>query len=405
VEAFTTLATRPRPGVSQLFAANDDEPSSVADDSRRNVFRTAGAALATWAIAFAGPALDAANALDKDAFSIGQSNPSKIIYDDLVLTTIDVTDVTPKDSNDKDYKVVRFTNGSGNSGTAHFLEKIKYDEKTGTYEALDVTSRFANSRNKLEKPLIAVHGFNVNPHDHLENCEQAREYSTKFRLIPFIWPTTDDISFPLSYINDKGQSENAGINLRKALEKLSNGPGGDPFGNKSLVAHSMGNRVLRYAASEKSVKFDNIFMAAADVDYPLFAKQYIDGKSWEKNETKMKHGLNIANMLRTDQQGRPVGKIYTLYTESDVALFLSQFLNAFYIPFQFLKKPRLGAKGAEYEGSKYDLHPDLQGKVESKKKDWRRPLPWEYFPDFLLNHSYHLDKEAIAFYESKSVSD
>ena len=72
VEAFTTLATRPRPGVSQLFAANDDEPLSVADDSRRNVFRTAGAALATWAIAFAGPALDAANALDKDAFSIGQ---------------------------------------------------------------------------------------------------------------------------------------------------------------------------------------------------------------------------------------------------------------------------------------------------------------------------------------------
>ena len=318
-----------------------------------------------------------------------------------MLTTIDVTDVTPKDSNVKDYKVVRFTNGSGNSGTAHFLEQIKYDEKTGTYEALDVTSRFANSRNKLEKPLIAVHGFNTNPHDHLEKCEQARKYSTKFRLIPFIWPTTDENFSLLSYINDKGLSENAGINLGNALEKLSNG--GDPFGNKSLVAHSMGNRVLRYAASEKLGKFDNIFMAAADVDYPLFAKQYIDGKSWEKNETKMKHGLNIANMLRTDQQNRPVGKIYTLYTESDLALWASQFANVIYN--QFCKKPRLGAKGVEYEGSKWDLHPYLQGKVESKKKDWRRPLPWEDFIGFFDNHGYQLDKEAIAFYESKFVSD
>merc|ERR1739845_289513 len=153
------------------------------------------------------------------------------------------------------------------------------------------------------KPLFCIHGFTVQPGYHLKKLKdlnQKKFTKGKFMLVPVIWPSSK-----VEYWNDREASLGAGKSF-KTLKKEVNS-----FPSKSLLCHSMGNRVLRYAADAK-FKFDNIFMVAADVRHDIFHKDYIRGNG----ETEKEDGLRICSML----SNRNKGKVHVLYNGADYAL-------------------------------------------------------------------------------------
>lgn len=223
---------------------------------------------------------------------------------------------------------------------------------------------------KSGKPLLCIHGFNVQPESHLTTCCQHKDKFTKFTLIPVIWPSKGGV---LNYFQDReGGSKCAGRALKKCLVEY-----GGMFPRKSLLAHSMGNRMLRFAADSK-FEFDNIFMAAADVNGNMFNKKYI--KNW-KEVDRREDGLILKDMLH----GR--GKIYALQNKRDYALTGSTITK--------IGTPRLGSATLKEK----DFHDDLKGTVETKNAgswlSWKRKFV----------HSYQFDDEAIDFYESKFYTD
>ena len=189
---------------------------------------------------------------------------ARINYKGLVLTSIDVKPVDGKPNR------VTFSgsiSGSLDDKTAVFLENIdqineKDEEGKRLFEADLVTVARAKqiindaSEDGKGKPLFCIHGFNVQPGGHLKTCKKnAPKFDKgKFCLVPVIWPSKGGVT------NYGGDRETNSVGAGRAFKILKQGI--DNFPSKSLLAHSMGNNVLRHAADSK-FKFDNIFMAAA----------------------------------------------------------------------------------------------------------------------------------------------
>ena len=115
----------------------------------------------------------------------------------------------------------------------------------------------------------------------------------------------------------------------------------------------MGNRVLRYAAADAAdggVKFDNIFMAAADVDDEIFHENYIDNV--QDCEDGRHHGCHIGRMLSKNRKS----KIYCLTNGKDKALLVSKLTKR--------GNGRLGLVGVPKDDKL--LHLDLRGKVANE---------------------------------------
>jgi len=124
-----------------------------------------------------------------------------------------------------------------------------------------------------------------------------------------------------------------GIGLRYHVDKNENVPEAEKefkmllgnamnvFQSKNLICHSMGNQVLRRVANG-SMKFDNIFMVAADVRHDIFHANYINSAT--NRDAVEKDGLRIFRMLSKHTEGpnagKPKGKIYCLYNNYDFAL-------------------------------------------------------------------------------------
>ena len=77
---------------------------------------------------------------------------------------------------------------------------------------------------------------------HLKKCNSVKDKFKKFTLVPVIWPSSGGIS---NYFSDRGYSKGAGEALKIGMSKYAG-----MFPKKSLLAHSMGNRVLRHAAGK-----------------------------------------------------------------------------------------------------------------------------------------------------------
>jgi esterase/lipase superfamily enzyme len=188
---------------------------------------------------------------------------ARIIYDGLVLTSIDVKPVEGTE------RTVRFSGsiaGRADDDTATFIEKVRQindsdEDGKRLFEAETVTVARAKEiiNGDLEggdgKPLFCVHGFNTQPGQHLKEMNDAAKKFNKgkFTLVPVIWPNKRGLE---NYYSGRPTASGAG----KAFKTLKRGI--DSFPRKSLLCHSMGNHVLRHAADGK-FKFDNIFMVAA----------------------------------------------------------------------------------------------------------------------------------------------
>ncbi len=186
---------------------------------------------------------------------------SPYLYKGLAVTSIDVID-TGKVSEEGN-PIVTFDGsiqGSASDQDAVFLKHIKDNGKTLEAEKLTVKQAKdiinGASADKKGKPLFCIHGFNVQPRSHLKTIKDVsvtQFNEGKFMPVPVMWPSKGGAN---NYLGDRVTSPGAGNGLKSLKKAL------DSFPQKSLLAHSMGNRVLRYAADAK-FKFDNIFMVAA----------------------------------------------------------------------------------------------------------------------------------------------
>jgi len=194
---------------------------------------------------------------------VDASKFGRINYDGVVLTSINVK---KKPGTDKTVTFSGSIKGSADDQTTTFLHKINqindkdedgkrlFQAETLTIaEAKKIINEGGEGGNE-GKPLFCIHGFSVQPGNHLKNLNNLNKKKFtkgKFILVPVIWPSSK-----FKYWDDREASMGAGKAFAAVKDTI------DSFPSKSLLCHSMGNRVLRHAADAK-FKFDNIFMVAA----------------------------------------------------------------------------------------------------------------------------------------------
>lgn len=135
--------------------------------------------------------------------------------------------------------------------------------------------------------LLFVHGFNNLPDDVFKMsgklqslCDQKSD--GEVLIVPLIWPCDNDLGIVEDYWDDQKSADQSGYSFARVLEKFlawRNSDANDPevapcLKRINLLAHSMGNRVLRQTleswnkydlASGVPLIFRNTFMVAADV--------------------------------------------------------------------------------------------------------------------------------------------
>lgn len=351
------------------------------------------------------------------------------LYKQVVLTTIDIKIIDGT-------KHVEFTSEDSNaSNKAVFLKDIS-STRTGrnTYKfyATYITPEEAKTEihqdleGKVQDPnnvniLFCIHGFNVQPFGCLENMRnramsRLEGMGFPYYPVPVLWPCSDvannwtDTRWQAYYDDQLHPSMDAGKNLKILVDGIDN----DLFPKKSLLAHSMGNHVLFNGACGQldesgkdhfetpDIYFDNIFMVAADIPHDVFYRASRSGESngrvdYPKGTREFKlFGLKyykavaLKNMLKKGVDGKPLGKIYVLYNDSDRPLMGSASFFANW-------EDRLGRVGHKYEPG-YVLE-DMFGKYvesynyEAELQDDDRGV-FGY-------HSYQFEQNALNYYASK----
>ena len=131
--------------------------------------------------------------------------------------------------------------------------------------------------------LLYIHGFNNLPEDEIfERARNIQELSDEreprlLTVVPLIWPCDNDTGVLKDYWDDQEAADASDTAFARMLEFFlgwtdHQADSDDPcYKRVNILAHSMGNRVLRGAltktARRRSVEglFRNIFMVAADV--------------------------------------------------------------------------------------------------------------------------------------------
>jgi len=308
-------------------------------------------------------------------------------FNGLVLTTIDIRSI------------------EGNSNKVHFSGSIKadLDDETGVFvrnvvdtglkednctpifEAdlvdQDEVSRFF----KETKILFSIHGYGREPDSDMKKIKTALKHFKHYKIVPIFWPTYDidyeNEATLKSYNNKLHNSYDHDLNVAKAVGKTlaiffqnNNFVERNPDAHMSLLAHSLGNRVLQYFAVEVhalqlGIKFHNIFMVAADIDEHIFDTS---------------DGVHIVDLLSD-------GKVYVTHRKDDLALVISARKLNSDDPLQ--PNHRLGQFGFKWG----KLHPDVKSKVKNINL-LGFPVP-EY--DVVGRHNYNLMDYLIWLYDSK----
>jgi len=135
--------------------------------------------------------------------------------------------------------------------------------------------------------LIYIHGFSNLPETVFEAADEFQKLCDKKQkneilVIPLIWPCDNDLGIVKDYWDDQKAADQSAFSFARVLEKFiawrsneKHNPDTDPcFKRINVLAHSMGNRVLRGTLSAwqkydlpKGVPmiFRNTFLVAADV--------------------------------------------------------------------------------------------------------------------------------------------
>lgn len=139
--------------------------------------------------------------------------------------------------------------------------------------------------------VIFIHGYNVTFGQALTAAarlkENLRRESGGVNLVLFSWPSDGSMAPFLAYANDRQDAAASGAAFARGFLKLADFLGGatseeDCEESIHLVAHSMGNYVLRGAVQEISRLhagrpprvFDQVFLMAADEDDNAFEHEH-----------------------------------------------------------------------------------------------------------------------------------
>lgn len=187
---------------------------------------------------------------------------------------------------------LRFGQAKVKKGTLdHNSIQVLPDNPAEGSEALFAQIRKTMKSKSLDS-LLFIHGFNVSFKAAVESAAQIGEFYSKLsnktyqpNIFVFSWPSDGEVT---SYINDRHDAEASGYAFARGLMKLatflksSNGEAACQQ-KINLIAHSMGNYVLRHALQQAqkitngaslSRIFDNIVLTAADEDNDAFEFDY-----------------------------------------------------------------------------------------------------------------------------------
>ena len=212
--------------------------------------------------------------------------------------------------------------------------------------------------------IIFVHGFNVTFREALSS---ALKMQRNFSSIPvnvalFSWPSDGSMAPWLAYASDRDDAKASGPALARAILELAKYlrrlTAAEACGRElHLVAHSMGNYVLRHAVQKMISEhgshlphvFEHIFLMAADEDDDTFEHAY-----------KLRLLPNLAT------------QVHVYFNRGDLSMHVSDRTKG--------NPPRLGADGVRVPGA-------LPGKVNQ--------IDCSDVVDGLLEHSYYLQQESV----------
>lgn len=134
--------------------------------------------------------------------------------------------------------------------------------------------------------LFFIHGFNNLPEDVFKKTELLQKMADSKKakevlIVPFIWPCDNDFGIIKDYKDDQIAADRSGTSIMNALNKFLEW-GKEPENMEipclkriNILAHSMGNRVLRRAVFEWKKYYQhqgvpqisrNTFLVAADIE-------------------------------------------------------------------------------------------------------------------------------------------
>lgn len=200
------------------------------------------------------------------------------------------------------------------------------EKKAGGYRELDAGGFMGKLRDAdYEQILFYIHGYSNMPEpDIFPRAEKLQEmfdaYDNKMVLVvPVIWPCDNDFGVIKDYWDDQQSADASALSFARLMQKfiewrVSNPDDKQCFKRINILAHSMGNRVLRqmlFAWDKYHLKngvpmlFRNIFMAAADVVNETLEK----GKDGEHIPLSAR---NVVTYYASDDMAMPASKITNL---------------------------------------------------------------------------------------------
>ena len=140
---------------------------------------------------------------------------------------------------------------------------------------------------KVRQILVYIHGFSNLPEDVFAGAEEFQSLCDKKKpgevlVLPLIWPCDADLGIIKDYWDDQKAADQSAFTFARVMQKFMEwrnsetfNPEDDPCLKRiNVLAHSMGNRVLRQTLSNWQrydqphglpLLFRNTFMVAADI--------------------------------------------------------------------------------------------------------------------------------------------
>lgn len=182
-------------------------------------------------------------------------------------------------------KNFQFDLGNNSSSRAFFCCRRT---KKNVYEEIGSQTLLAEIKKaKYRQVMIYIHGFSNLPEDVFADAGEFQSLCNKKQagevlVIPVIWPCDNDLGLVKDYWDDQKAADQSAFALARMLQKFMEwrgsaeyNPEDDPCLKRiNILAHSMGNRVLRQTISNWQkydqpaglpLLFRNTFMIAADV--------------------------------------------------------------------------------------------------------------------------------------------
>jgi len=173
---------------------------------------------------------------------------------------------------------------NGASNSVFFCERLG-SEQHKEIGSIDFLSRLKVCEHR--QLLLYIHGFSNLPEDVFAGAREFQqlcdqEKSGEVLVIPIIWPCDNDLGIVKDYWDDQKAADQSAFSFARVLEKFLAWRNSEKFNPQSdpclkrinVLAHSMGNRVLRETLVAWAkydlprgvpLIFRNTFMVAADV--------------------------------------------------------------------------------------------------------------------------------------------